>query len=181
MATVGKWRARFIERRLPNLYDDVRSGKPCTIDDEQVAQLINTTLHTKPSNGATHWSVRTAATETGSSKTSVARYFPLFGLQPHRAESLKLSTDPFFIEKPPDVVGLYLSPTDRALVVCVDEKSQCQALERTQPMLPMDLGYAEYVTHDYKRHGTTALFPVLNLLNGAVHGTCTLLRPTAYG
>lgn len=171
-ATVGKWRTRFIERRIAGLCDDVRPGKPRTIDDERVAQLINTTLHTKPADGSTHWSVRTAAAETGISKTSVQRYFQLFGLQPHRSESFKLSNDPFFIEKLRDVVGLYLSPPDKALVICVDEKSQCQALERTQPMLPMGFGYAEGVTHDYKRHGTTTLFAALNVLNGAVLASC---------
>ena len=171
-ATVGKWRTRFIERRIPGLYDDMRPGKPRTIDDERVAQLINTTLHTKPANGSTHWSVRTAAAASGISNPSGARYFQLFGLQPHRTESFKLSTDPFFIEKLRDVVGLYLSPPDKALVICVDEKSQCQALERTQPMLPMGLGYAEGVTHDYKRHGTTTLFAALNVLNGAVLAAC---------
>lgn len=144
-ATVGKWRTRFIERRLPGLYDDVRPGKPRTIDDERVAHLIKTALHTKPANGSTHWSVRTVAAETGISKTSVARYFQLFGLQPHRTEGFKLSNDPFFIERLRDVVGLYLSPPDTALVICVDEKSQCQALERTQPMLPMGFGYDEGV------------------------------------
>lgn len=171
-ATIGKWRTRFIERRIAGLYDDVRSGKPRTIDDERVAQLIKTTLHTKPADGATHWSVRTVAAETGISKSSVARYFQLFGLQPHRTEGFKLSNDPFFIEKLRDVVGLYLSPPDKALVLCVDEKSQCQALERTQPMLPMGFGYVEGVTHDYKRHGTTTLFAALNVLNGAVLATC---------
>lgn len=153
--TVGKWRTRFIERRIAGLYDDVRPGPARTIDDERVALLIKTTLHTKPADGSTHWSVRSVAAETGISKTSVARYFQLFGLQPHRSEGFKLSNDPFFIEKLRDVVGLYLSPPDNALVICVDEKSQCQALERTQPMLPMGLGYVEGVTHDYKRHGTT--------------------------
>jgi putative transposase len=171
-ATVGKWRSRFIERRIPGLYDDVRTGKPRTIDDERVAQLIKTTLHTKPADGSTHWSVRTVAAETGISKTSVQRYFQLFGLQPHRTEGFKLSTDPFFIEKLRDVVGLYLSPPDNALVICVDEKSQCQALERTQPMLPMGFGYVEGVTHDYKRHGTTTLFAALNVLNGAILASC---------
>ena len=112
------------------------------------------------------------AAETGISKSSVQRYFQLFGLQPHRSESFKLSTDPFFIEKLRDVVGLYLSPPDNALVLCVDEKSQCQALERTQPMLPMGFGYVEGVTHDYKRHGTTTLFAALNVLNGAVLASC---------
>ncbi len=170
--TVGKWRTRFIEQRIAGLYDDVRPGKPRTINDEHVAHLIKTTLHTKPANGSTHWSVRTVAAQTGISKTSVARYFQLFGLQPHRTQSFKLSNDPFFIEKLRDVVGLYLSPPDNALVICVDEKSQCQALERTQPMLPMGFGYVEGVTHDYKRHGTTTLFAALNVLNGAVLAAC---------
>ncbi|MGY3611425.1 MULTISPECIES: helix-turn-helix domain-containing protein, partial [unclassified Bradyrhizobium] len=116
-ATVGKWRSRFIERRLAGLYDDVRPGAPRTIDDERVAQLIRTTLHTKPSDGSTHWSVRSVAAETGISKTSVQRYFRTFGLQPHRSEGFKLSNDPFFIEKLRDVVGLYLSPPDNALVI----------------------------------------------------------------
>jgi putative transposase len=142
-ATVGKWRKRFIERRIAGLYDDVRPGAPRTIDDERVAQLIKTTLYTKPANGSTHWSVRTVAAETGISKTSVQRYFQLFGLQPHRTESFKLSNDPFFIEKLRDVVGLYLNPPDKALVICVDEKSQCQALERTQPMLRRQLRHPQ--------------------------------------
>lgn len=171
-ATVGKWRSRFIERRIAGLYDDIRPGAPRTIDDERIAELINTTLHTKPVNGSSHWSVRGVAAETGISKSSVQRYFQLFGLQPHRTEGFKLSNDPFFVEKLRDVVGLYLSPPDNALVICVDEKSQCQALERTQPMLPMGFGYAEGVTHDYKRHGTTTLFAALNVLNGAVLASC---------
>lgn len=171
-ATVGKWRRRFIERRLVGLYDELRPGKPRSIDDERIATLINTTLHTKPANGATHWSVRTVAAETGISGTSVHRYFKLFGLQPHRTEHFKLSTDPFFIEKLRDVVGLYLNPPENALVLCVDEKSQCQALQRTQPMLPLGLGYVEGVTHDYLRHGTTTLFAALNVLNGAVLTEC---------
>ena len=170
--TVWKWRSRFVEQRLAGLHDELRPGKPRSIDDEQVAELINTTLHTRPSNGSTHWSVRSMAAETGISKSSVQRYFSLFGLQPHRSKSFKLSTDPFFIEKLRDVVGLYLSPPENALVLCVDEKSQCQALERTQPMLPMGFGYVEGVTHDYKRHGTTTLFAALNVLNGAVLATC---------
>jgi putative transposase len=171
-ATVGKWRRRFIDRRLSGLYDELRPGKPRSIDDEQVAALLRKTLHTKPGNGGTHWSVRTIAGETGISSTTVHRYFKLFGLQPHRTESFKLSTDPFFIEKLRDVVGLYLSPPENALVLCVDEKSQVQALERTQPMLPMGLGYAEGVTHDYKRHGTTTLFAALDVLSGAVLAEC---------
>lgn len=171
-ATVGKWRRRFIERRVSGLYDELRPGKPRTIDDERVAGLINTTLHTKPRDGATHWSVRALGTETAISKSSVQRYLKLFAVQPHRTESFKLSTDPFFIEKLRDVVGLYLNPPENALVVCVDEKSQVQALERTQPMLPLGLGYVEGVTHDYARHGTTTLFAALNVLNGAVLAAC---------
>jgi hypothetical protein len=152
----------------------LRPGKPRTIDDERVAELIGKTLHTEPVNGATHWSVRTIAAESSISPTSVHCYFKLLGLQPHLGENFKLSIDPFFIEKLRDVVGLYLSPPENALVLCVDEKSQCQALERTQPMLPMGLGYAEGVTHDYVRHGTTTLFAVLNVLNGEVLATCKL-------
>lgn len=171
-ATVGKWRSRFVQRRIAGLYDELRPGKPRTIDDERVAGLINTTLHTRPEDGSTHWSLRALETQTDISKSSVQRYLKLFGVQPHRSESFKLSTDPFFIEKLRDVVGLYLNPPHNALVLCVDEKSQCQALERTQPMLPMGLGYLEGVTHDYKRHGTTSLFAALNVLNGAVLATC---------
>lgn len=171
-ATVGKWRRRFIEQRLSGLHDELRPGKPRSIEDERLAELINKTLHTKPADGTTHWSVRSVAAETGISKTSVHRYFQMFGLQPHRQESFKLSTDPFFIEKLRDVVGLYLNPPDNALVLCVDEKSQCQALERTQPLLPMGFGYVEGVTHDYVRHGTTTLFAALNVLNGAVLAEC---------
>jgi transposase len=171
-ATVGKWRQRFIAHRISGLYDELRPGKPRTIDDERVAELIYTTLHKRPRNGATQWSVRDLEAETGISKSSVQRYLSLFHVQPHRSESFKLSTDPFFIDKLRDVVGLYLNPPDNALVVCVDEKSQCQALERTQPMLPMGFGYIEGVTHDYKRHGTTTLFAALDVLTGAVLSTC---------
>lgn len=170
--TVGKWRSRFIEKRIVGLYDELRPGAPRSISDEQIAELINTTLKTKPMDGATHWSVRSIAAETAISKTSVHRYFQAFGLQPHRQESFKLSTDPFFIEKLRDVVGLYLDPPANAIVLCVDEKSQCQALERTQPMLPIGLGYVEGVTHDYIRHGTTTLFAALNVLDGEVLAAC---------
>jgi len=170
--TVGKWRSRFIEKRIVGLYDELRPGAPRSISDERIAELINTTLKTKPTDGSTHWSVRSAAAETAISKTSVHRYFQAFGLQPHRQDSFKLSTDPFFIEKLRDVVGLYLDPPENAIVLCVDEKSQCQALERTQPMLPMGLGYVEGVTHDYIRHGTTTLFAALNVLDGEVLTEC---------
>jgi putative transposase len=171
-ASVGKWRRRFIERRISGLYDELRPGKPRSIDDERVAELIQTTLHNKPTDGATHWSIRSLAAATGISGTSVHRYIKLFGLQPHRSESFKLSTDPFFLEKLRDVVGLYLNPPDKALVLCVDEKSQVQALERTQPLLPMGFGYVEGVTHDYKRHGTTTLFAALDVLTGQVLAEC---------
>jgi putative transposase len=170
--TVAKWRARYVRHRISGLYDELRPGRPRTVDDERVAELITKTLHTKPADGGTHWSTRTLAGETGISKSTVARYLQAFKLKPHRVDSFKLSTDPLFIEKLRDVVGLYLNPPDNALVLCVDEKSQCQALERTQPMLPMGLGYVEGVTHDYVRHGTTTLFAALNVLNGQVIAQC---------
>jgi transposase len=171
MPTVGKWRRRFVEHRVAGLHDELRPGRPRTYGDEQVAGLINRVLRSKPKN-ASHWSVRSVAEETAISKSTVARYFTLFGLQPHRSKSFKLSTDPFFVEKVRDVVGLYLNPPDQALVLCVDEKSQVQALERTQPVLPMGLGYVEGVTHDYFRHGTTTLFAALNVLDGSVITQC---------
>lgn len=169
--TVGKWRNRFIAERLAGLYDEVRSGRPRTIEDAAVAELISKTLGSKPAT-STHWTVRAMATETRLSKSTVHRFFQLFGLQPHRTRSFKLSTDPFFVDKLHDIVGLYLNPPDKALVLCVDEKSQVQALERTQPLLPMGFGYVEGVTHDYKRHGTTTLFAALNLLDGSVLAQC---------
>jgi putative transposase len=169
--TIGKWRRRFVAERVAGLHDELRPGRPRTIEDDTVAALIAKTLATKPEAG-THWSVRTMAGETGLSKSTVHRLFQLFGLQPHRSRSFKLSTDPFFVEKLRDIVGLYLDPPDKALVLCVDEKSQVQALERTQPMLPMGLGYLEGLTHDYKRHGTTTLFAALNLLDGSVLAQC---------
>jgi putative transposase len=171
-ATVGKWRRRFLRHRVCGLYDELRPGRPRTFGEERIARLIRRTLQSKPRDGATHWSVRQAARESGISKSSVQRYFELFGLQPHRSESFKLSTDAFFIEKLRDVAGLYLNPPENALVLSVDEKSQCQALERTQPMLPLGLGYVEGVTHDYKRHGTTTLFAALDVLNGTVLTDC---------
>jgi putative transposase len=171
-ATVGRWRRRYVEHRLQGLYDEVRPGRPRTIEDERIASLIQRTLQKRPKSGSTHWSVREAAAESGISKTSVHRYFQLFGLQPHRTENFKLSTDAFFIEKLRDVVGLYLNPPENALVLCADEKSQCQALERTQPMLPLGLGYVEGVTHDYKRHGTTTLFAALDVASGEVLAEC---------
>lgn len=168
---VSRWRTRFRRFGLAGLHDEIRSGRPRTIDDERVAELINTVLDQKPSN-ATHWTTRSVARETGISKSQVQRYFQLFGLQPHRTQSFKLSNDPFFIEKVRDIVGLYLNPPDKALVLCVDEKSQVQALERTQPVLPMGLGYVEGITHDYVRHGTTTLFAALNIASGEVISQC---------
>jgi transposase len=171
LPTVGKWRQRFVQHRSAGLHDELRPGRPRTYGDEQVAGLINRVLHSQPKN-ATHWSVRSVAEHSAISKSTVARYFALFGLQPHRSKSFKLSTDPFFVEKVRDVVGLYLNPPDKALVLCVDEKSQIQALQRTQPVLPMGLGYLEGVTHDYFRHGTTTLFAALNVLDGSVITQC---------
>jgi putative transposase len=171
-STVGKWRRRFRKDRIAGLYDELRPGKPRSIDDERIAMLIKRTLEKKPKDGSTHWSVRAAAAESGISKSSVQRYFQLFGIKPHRTKSFKLSNDALFIEKLRAVVGLYLNPPDNALVLCVDEKSQCQALERTQPMLPLGLGYVQGVTHDYKRHGTTTLFAALDVQNGTVLTDC---------
>lgn len=168
---VSHWRRRYQERGLAGLHDELRPGRPRTHDDEKVAELIRLVLQRRPEN-ATHWSVRSVAAITGVSKSSVGRYFALFGLQPHRSKSFKLSTDPFFVEKVRDIVGLYLNPPDKALVLCVDEKSQVQALERTQPVLPMGLGYVEGVTHDYYRHGTTTLFAALDTLDGKVITLC---------
>ena len=169
--TVGLWRRRWQEAGIAGLHSEVRPGRPRSIDDEQVAELITTTLSGKPPE-ATHWSVRSLAAQTGLSQTTVHRYIRLFGLQPHRSKSFKLSNDPFFVEKVRDIVGLYLNPPDNALVLCVDEKSQCQALERTQPVLPMGLGYVEGITHDYVRHGTTTLFAALDVSSGEVLAQC---------
>jgi transposase len=169
--TISHWRRCWRERGVAGLHGELRPGRPRSYDDERVATLMTKVLHSRPPN-ATHWSVRGAAKQTGISKSTVARYFALFGVQPHRSKSFKLSTDPFFVEKLRDVVGLYLNPPDKALVLCVDEKSQIQALERTQPVLPMGLGYLEGVTHDYYRHGTTTLFAALNVLDGSVVSQC---------
>ena len=134
-ATVGKWRQRFLQHRLAGLYDELRPGRPHSIEDDRVAALLNRTLSRKPTAG-THWTVRQAAQASGISKSTVHRLFQAFAVQPHRTRSFKLSTDPFFVEKVRDIVGLYLNPPDHALVLCVDEKSQIQALNRTQPVLP---------------------------------------------
>jgi putative transposase len=171
MPTVKKWRDRFITCGLEGLYDELRPGRPRSISDDQIAELLQTVVRSKPKT-ATHWSCRALAAETGLSKSTVQRVCHLFGLKPHRHRDFKLSTDPLFVEKVRDIVGLYLNPPDRALVLCVDEKSQCQALERTQPTLPLGLGYVEGFTHDYVRHGTTTLFAALDVANGTVVTEC---------
>jgi putative transposase len=157
--------------RARGLYGEHRPGRPRSHDDEKVANLLQTVLESAPDHG-THWSVRGAGQATGISKSSVQRYFQAFGIQPHRTKSFKLSTDPYFVEKVRDIVGLYLNPPEHAVVLCVDEKSQIQALERTQPVLPMGLGYVGGVTHDYLRHGTTTLFAALDVANGTVLADC---------
>jgi transposase len=170
-STVGFWRRRFAQYGIQGLHDELRGGRPRSLEDERVAELINTVLHTKPSN-ATQWSVRTCAQHTGISRSTVHRVFKMFGIQPHRVETFKLSNDPFFVDKVRDIVGLYLNPPDSALVLAVDEKSQIQALNRTQPVLPMGLGYVEGVTHDYIRNGTTTLFAALDIVSGKVIAQC---------
>src|SRR5881275_2030265 len=168
---VSLWRSRYQRDGLAGLHSELRPGRPRKHGDDKVAGLLRTVLRSKP-EVVTHWTVRSAAAKTGMSKSTVGRYFALFGVQPHRAKSFKLSTDPFFVEKVRDVVGLYLNPPDKALVLCVDEKSQIQALDRTQPLLPLRPGVPARQTHDYKRNGTTNLFAALNMLDGTVIGDC---------
>src|SRR5512147_2218188 len=169
--TVGKWRTRFTSRRLDGLIDEPRPGAPRQIMDTDVERVITRTLESIP-RGATHWSTRSMAKECGLSQSAISRIWRAFALQPHRTETFKLSKDPLFIEKVRDIVGLYLTPPDRALVLCVDEKSQIQALDRTQPLLPMRPGQVERRTHDYARHGITSLFAALNVKTGKVIGEC---------
>ena len=169
--TVGKWRQRFLRQGLAGLYDEAKPGGPRSIGDEQMANLIRRTLETKPKDG-THWTCGSLSAETKISRATVHRIWRAFGLQPHRQRHFKLSSDPFFVEKVRDIVGLYLNPPDKAVVLCVDEKSQIQALDRTQPVLPMGLGYLEGVTHDYVRHGTTTLFAALDIASGQILTRC---------
>jgi transposase len=169
--TVGKWRRRFAAQRLDGLLDEPRPGTPRKIGDDEIADTIRRTLETTPP-AATHWSLRSMAKAVGYAPSTIHRIWRAFGLQPHRTESFKLSNDPLFVEKVRDIVGLYLSPPERALVLCVDEKSQIQALDRSQPLLPMRPGQVERRTHDYTRHGTTSLFAALNIASGAVIGRC---------
>jgi transposase len=169
--TVGKWRERFVEKRLDGLTDEPRPGAPRTITDAEVEDVVTRTLESKPKD-ATHWSTRGMAAATGLSQTAISRIWRTFGLKPHLTTTFKLSTDPLFVPKVRDVVGLYLNPPDRAVVLCVDEKSQVQALDRSQPLLPLGPGHAEAHTHDYARHGTTSLFAALDVATGRVIGEC---------
>jgi transposase len=169
--TAGVWRRRFAADRMDGLYDEPRPGAPRRIGDDEIAATIRKTLETRP-RGATHWSLRTMAKAVGHAPSTIHRIWRAFGLQPHRSETFKLSADPLFVEKVRDIVGLYLSPPERAVVLCVDEKSQVQVLDRTQPLLPMRPGQAERRTHDYTRHGTTSLFAALDVEAGTVIGKC---------
>ncbi len=166
---VGKWRMRFLEKRLDGLLDEPRPGTPRRLRDAEVERVLTMTLESTPKN-ATHWSTRSLAAACGLSRSSVHRVWQAFALAPHRSETFKLSKDPLFIDKVRDIVGLYLDPPDKALVLCVDEKSQIQALDRSQPILPMRPGQAERRAHDYKRHGTTSLFAALDTKTGKVIG-----------
>lgn len=168
--TVAKWRSRFVVERLDGLLDEPRPGRPRTICDEQVEAVITKTLESTPKN-ATHWSTRSMAAELGLSQTAVSRIWRAFGLQPHRQQAWKLSKDPLFVDKVKDVVGLYLAPPERAVVLCVDEKSQIQALDRTTPILPMLPGTPQRATHDYRRHGTSSLYAALDITTGKVIGS----------
>jgi len=169
LGMVGKWRSRFLKSRLEGLYDEPRPGTPRKVSDNQIEEILIQTLESTP-RGQTHWSTRGMAKASGVSHSTINRIWRAFGLQPHRVETFKLSPDPLLIEKVRDIVGLYMNPPDRALVFCVDEKSQIQALDRTQPMLPMRPGQVERRTHDYKRNGTTSLFAALELKTNRVIG-----------
>jgi transposase len=167
--TVAKWRDRFAADRLDGLLDEPRPGRPREVGDERVEEIVERTLHSRP-RGATHWSVRTLAKELGVTPSAVHRVWRAFGLQPHRSTTFSLSNDPLFVEKVRDVVGLYMSPPKNAVVLCVDEKSQIQALDRTQPLLPMAPGTPERHTPTYSRHGTTSLFAALDVATGKIIG-----------
>ncbi len=169
--TVSVWRKRFATERLDGLYDEPRPGAPRKIGDEAIADTIRLTLETLP-EGATHWSLRSMARRTHYAPSTIHRIWQAFSLKPHRTETFKLSTDPLFVDKVRDIVGLYMSPPERAMVLCVDEKSQIQALDRTQPLLPMRPGQIERRSHDYTRHGTTSLFAALDIATGKIIGKC---------
>ena len=169
LGMVGKWRSRFLQTRLEGLYDEPRPGAPRKVGDEQVEKVVIQTLESTP-RGQTHWSTRGLAHASGLSRMTICRIWRAFGLQPHRADTFKLSPDPQLVEKVRDIVGLYMNPPDHALVLCVDEKGQIQALDRTQPLLPLRPGQVERGTHDYKRHGTTSLFAALEMKTSRVIG-----------
>jgi transposase len=169
VSMVGKWRARFLKARVEGLHDEPRPGAPRKVSDAQVEKVVIQTLESTP-RGQTHWSTRGLAEATGLSRMTISRIWRAFGLQPHRADTFKLSPDPLLIEKVRDIVGLYMHPPDHAIVFCVDEKSQIQALDRTQPLLPLQPGQVERGTHDYKRNGTTSLFAALELKTSRVIG-----------
>jgi transposase len=169
--TVGKWRRRYAASRIDGLYDEPRPGAPREIGDEEIAETIRLTLESLP-EGATHWSLRSMAKAVGHAPSTIHRIWKAFSLQPHRVETFKLSTDPLFVEKVRDIIGLYMAPPQRALVLCVDEKSQIQALDRTQPLLPLRPGQVERRTHDYTRHGTLSLFAALDTATGKIIGKC---------
>jgi len=169
--TVGKWRSRFLAQRLDGLLDEPRPGTPRKVSDQQVEKVVRMTLESAPRD-ATHWSTRSMARRCGLSQSTVSRIWRAFVLQPQRVETFKISKDPLFIEKVRDIVGLYLNPPDRTLVLCVDEKAQIQALDRSQPLLPMRPGQAQRRSHDYHRHGTTSLFAALDVRTGKVIGVC---------
>lgn len=170
-STVGKWRERFCLRRLEGLLDEPRPGAPRSISDEQVEDVVTRTLESMPDH-STHWSTRLMAQKAGLSQTAVVRIWHAFGLQPHRVENFKFSKDPQFVEKVRDIAGLYMSPPDNAIVLCVDEKSQVQALNRTQPILPLGPGVPARQSHDYERHGVTSLFAALNVATGEAIAKC---------
>jgi transposase len=169
--TVCKWRERFRVDRLEGLLDEPRPGAPRSITDAQVERVVTKTLESMPANG-THWSTRLMAEKTGLSQTAITRIWRAFGLQPHRVENFKFSKDPQFVEKVRDIVGLYLNPPERAIVLCVDEKSQVQALNRTQPILPMAPGVPARQSHDYQRHGVTSLFAAMDVASGVTISNC---------
>jgi transposase len=170
--TVGKWRERFRPRRLEGLWDEPRPGAPRLITDEQLERVVRTTLESLPDE-ATHWSTRMIANKEGLSQSAIVRIWHAFGLQPHRVENFKLSSDPHFVEKVRDIVGLYLNPPERVVVLAVEEKSQIQALERTQTILPLAPGVPARQTHDCRRHGVTSLFAALDVAGGVVISDCS--------
>jgi transposase len=169
--TARRWRRRFAERRLDGLLDEPRPGQPRKITDRQIEEVIVRTLEERPPDGGTHWSTRQMAAATGLNQTAISRIWRAFGLQPHRVEHWKLSKDPLFVDKVRDIVGLYLDPPERAVVLCVDEKGQIQALDRSAPTLPMLPGTPERATHGYKRNGTSSLFAALEVASGKVIGS----------